>query len=836
MTTFNAIGMEPYDKSYGLGYQVGHEDFSPFPRINRLREVFFGLPFAIDSQRARLVTEVYKANPSRSNRLNCAYALKNVVEQATLYLYDDELIIGGIAAPAKAAPIYPEFSVDWILDELVNHPFQDRPHDAFEIDGKTRDELLEILPFWQGKTVSDEVNSDLSDAMRRGSQLGKRVFMTNLYHFGGIGHYVLDYPKLMQVGFAGLVREAEQDREALRQGGQLTEQAEEFFEAVIVSLEAATTFVERYAQLAQEQALAQTDARRREELLQIAENCRQIASGPAQTFWQALQLWHFATSVAHIESNGHSVSYGRMDQWLYPYYERDLREGRITREFACELLECVYLKMNNPSKLKDRGTVQVRNGRGWGGESLAIGGVREDGTDATNDLTFLMLEASVHTRLMNPWVCVRMHADTPYELKVKAAECIRAGYGHPKLFHDETAITVMQRKGMSLEEARDYDVVGCVEPDLPGREYGFHDAAYLNMAKVMELALNGGRCIDCSEHCPRHSICAGAGLGLGPNTGRLDQAATMEDVLQSFDRQLEFWCGEMCEMVNRIDVAHRKLKPTSYVSALFQDCLATGRDVSEGGARYNTTGPQACGIATCADTLSTIAWLVFEQKRYTGAQLLQAVRDNWEGHEVLYAYVNGPKVPHFGNDDDRADQFYDFVFNTFCKHIEGRKNPRGGFFCPGVYSVNANVGMGLALGASIDGRKAGEPISDNMGPVHTAFASHDVEGPTAIANSVNKVDHSRATNGTLLNWKFPPECVAGDRGRENLIRFVDGYFSGSAMHCQFNIMSSATMRAAMERPQDYRDMLVRVAGYSAYFVELSKPLQMDLINRTELSF
>ena len=831
-----AKGAEPFDKSYGLGYKVGHGDLSPYARVNRLRAAFFALPFAVDTQRAQIVTEVYQNHPERSNRMNAAYALKEVLEQATLYLYDDELIIGGIAAPAKAAPVYPEFSVDWIINELKHFPFQDRPHDAFEVAPQDSEELLEFLPFWQGRTVADEVNAHLTDAMRRGSQLGKRVFMTNLYHFGGIGHYVLDYPKLMRVGFDGLIAEAQIARETLRAAGNVTDQNEEFYEAVIISLQAAKTFVSRYADLAAERAQTEADQTRAEELSQIAENCRQVAGGPATTFWQALQLWHFATSVAHIESNGHSVSYGRMDQWLFPYYQRDLKEGRLSREFAGELLECVYVKMNNPSKLKDRDTVRVRNGRGWGGESLTIGGVDKNGNDATNDLTFLMLEASVHTRMMNPWVCVRVHEDTPWELKVKYTECIRAGYGHPKLFHDETAIAVMQRKGMSLEEARGYEVVGCVEPDLPAREYGFHDAAYMNMAKVMELALNGGHCIDCSEHCPRHAECAGAGKGLGPDTGSLDRATSMDDVLKSFDDQLGFWVAQMCDMVNVIDLAHRKVKPTSYVSALFDDCLATGLDVSEGGARYNSTGPQACGIATCADTLSNIAHLVFAQKRCTGAELLDAVRNNWEGYEVLYALVNSTQVPHFGNDDDEADQYYQYVFNAYCNHVEGRENPRGGRFCPGVYSVNANVGMGLGLGASIDGRKAGEPISDNMGPVHTAVASHDVEGPTAIANSVNKVDHTRATNGTLLNWKFPPECVSGEVGRDNLIRFVDAYFAGPAMHCQFNIMSSATMRAAMERPQDYRDMLVRVAGYSAYFVELGKPLQMDLINRTELSF
>ena len=310
----------------------------------------------------------------------------------------------------------------------------------------------------------------------------------------------------------------------------------------------------------------------------------------------------------------------------------------------------------------------------------------------------------------------------------------------------------------------------------------------------------------------------------------------MEEVLQSVDSQIAYWTEQMCSMIDRIDVAHREYKPTPLASSFFQHCLATCTDLSAGGAEYNFTGPQAAGIGSCADALSAVNQLVFEEHRYTGAEMLDAVRHNWKGYEVLYHLINGPKVHHFGNDDDAADQFYTFIFGSYCGHVSGRPNARGGVFCPGVYTVNANVSLGADIGASLDGRKAGEPISDNMGPVHTSAASHDISGPTAIANSVNKVDHTLATNGTLLNWKFPPECVSGEQGRENLIGFIDSFFEGSATHCQFNIMSSEMMRAAMEKPEEYRDMLVRVAGYSAYFVELGKPLQMDLINRTELSF
>lgn len=381
--------------------------------------------------------------------------------------------------------------------------------------------------------------------------------------------------------------------------------------------------------------------------------------------------------------------------------------------------------------------------------------------------------------------CVRMHENTPYELKVKAIECIRAGYGHPKLFNDRAAIEAMQAKDMSLAEARRYAVVGCVEPDLPGMEYGFHDAAYVNLARILELSLNSGKCVDCGKSCPRYEICAGAGQRLGPDTGSLEDFQNMEDVLESFRQQLHYWTDQMEKGLNRIDRAHRERKPLPYASLFFHNCIEDGKELGEGGARYNFTGPQASGIGTCADSLSAISQLVFDEKRCTGAQLLQALKDNWEGHEILYFRINSSHMHHYGNDDDYADRYFTEVFNAYCEAIEGRKNPRGGKFCPGVYTVNANVSLGLEMAASLDGRKRGEPLSDNMGPVHTDISSHDRNGPTAIANSVTKVNHSRATNGTLLNWKFSPECVA---------------------------------------------------GYSAYFVELSEPLQMDLVKRTELSF
>ncbi len=824
ITHTKACGTEPYDHTYSLGYQVHHKDWSPYIRVNHLRQTFLDRNYDIDVERLRLVTEAYQKHSDVPRKLQCAYAFENVLLNASLFIYDEDLILGEIAAPAKASPIYPEFSVNWIIDEILHSPFEEREHDQFYIrNDEERQEILDLCAWWQGKTVEDLINSRLEYDQKKGSQLGEKIFQTNLYHYAGTGHLAIDYAHLMEVGYNGLIETAKEKLAALSKRDPEYADKRDFYQAMIIMHEAAKKYIERYAVLAEEMAATEKNARRKSELNAIAENCHQIAGGAPQTFWQALQLFNFATTLIQVEGNGHSISYGRMDQWLYPYYERDIKNGVITKEFALELIEVEYVKMNNPTKLKDKGSMAVRNGRGFGGESLTIGGVDRDGNDATNDLTMLMLEASAHTRMMNPWVCVRMHENTPYELRVKTVECIRAGYGHPKIFNDGPAMKGMMRKGMTLEEARDYCVVGCVEIDLPGKEYGWHDAAYVNTPKMMEMVINGGRSLNTGEQ-------------LGPDTGSLDTYKSFDEVLESVDKQFEYWADQMCSSLNIIDDAHRTRKPLPYVSAFYEDCMESGKDLTEGGAKYNGIGPQASGMATCADSLATIKQLIFDEKRCTGAELLQAVKDNWKGHETLYALVNSSKVHHYGNDDDYADELFKWMFECYCRHIAGRKNRRGGEFSPGVYSVNANVAMGLNTNASADGRKKGEAISDNMGPVHTDAGSHDISGPTALVNSLTKVDHSLATNGTLMNLRFPEEAVAGTEGRDNLVSFIEEYIAKQAMHVQFNIMSADTMRAAQKNPEDYKDMLVRVAGYSAYFVELGKPLQKDLIQRTELHF
>ncbi|HNX29635.1 MAG TPA: formate C-acetyltransferase/glycerol dehydratase family glycyl radical enzyme [Syntrophomonadaceae bacterium] len=830
-------GLEPYDKEWGIGVSGMCDNPSPYPRVNRLLDYYFNATeFTVDHQRACLLTEAYKEHSDKSQNIKCALAFAHILRNVKIAIYPDEMIVGEIAAPYKSAPIYPEFSYNWIIDEMKNFPWKDREFDIYQVSEESEKRLLDLHDFWKGKTVEELILSMASEDELKGTGVGRGLYLLNLYFYGGVGHTCANYEKLLADGFGALRKRILEKLAAIDPSLPEDLKKRDFYQAQLIALNAAADYMRRYAALARDMAATETDAARIIELLQIANNCEWVAENPPRTFFEALQLVHFATFLILIESNGHSVSYGRFDQYMYPFYKHDLENGTATKEYLEELLECFYVKYGTPIKLRDRLTTISNTGRGFGGESMTVGGVDRQGHDATNDLSFMCLDAHAHTRLGAPWLCVRWHANTPRTFRIKTANLIRMGTGQPKVYNDESAIPVQLAKGIPLEDARDYAVVGCVEIDNPGKEYGWHDSAYFSMGKVLELAINNGRCLGCASYCPRWEICGGVGKRLGPETGSLAEFKNFDEVAESFDKQMKYWCDKMITGINIMDIAHQKLKPLPYLSLLIDDCIEKGVDVSAGGARYNFNGPQGVGVGTVADGLANIKKLVFEEKKVSGKDYLDALEKNWEGYEPLYALVNSDKVPHYGNDNDYADELAQLCFNTYCQYVENRPDARGGKFIPGVYSVSANVGLGLIQWAAADGKKAGEPVSDCLGPVHNASGSHDVSGPTAIVKSVTKLDHVRATNGTLMNWKFTPSTVAGESGRDNLISLLEVFFQNKGHHSQFNIVSRETLEDALVHPEKYRFLLVRVAGYSAYFVELSKPLQMDIVGRTELSF
>jgi pyruvate formate-lyase/glycerol dehydratase family glycyl radical enzyme len=832
--------VEPYDKEWGVGISGNTPNPSPFERINSILAITQKTTNGfVSPDRAELVTEAYRQHPGEPQILKAAYGIANVLDRTPIYIFPHELIVGCLGCDKKGAPVHPEFGLNWVVDEmrdgLMDYSEQ-RTHDYFKYTEDTQDRLEALRDFWDGNTVEDMTNAMLTDDVLKGSHAGKGVFFADAYIFCGAGHLGLDYERLFRLGFGGIRALIQTHMDACDMSKPGDIQKRTFYQATLITTEATIRHIKRYAVLADEMAGTEPNEKRAAELRQIAEICRHISENPPRTFWEALMLVNLANTIIHIECNGHSVSYGRFDQYMYPYYRHDLETGEATREQMQELIENFYIKIWDLNKLRNHILIKTFGNGGIGGPALTVGGIKRDGSDGTNDLTFMALDAHAHVRIPAPWLAVRLHANTPWELKVKTANLIRMGTGEPKIFNDDVAIPSMLTSNIDIFDARDYQVVGCVEPDVSGKSYGWKDCGHMNIARVLELAVNDGRCFNCGPSCPRWEKCGGVGDQLGLKTGSLEDFTSFDQVLDAYDKQMKYWCDRQVALLNAVDLAHQALRPLPFLSILMDGCIEKGKDVTAGGTKYNFTGPQGVGIGTAGDGLATIKQLVFDEKHVTGKTLLDAAEANWEGYEDLYAYVNSDRVHHYGNDDDYADSLAKFAMDTWCKHIEHRENAHGGFFQPGAYSVTVNVAHGQNQWASVEGRRAYEPVSDCMGAVHTKCCSHDVKGPLAILRSVTKLDHARATNGTLLNWKFSPGTLAGETGRDSFIALMEEYIHRKGMHSQFTVANQETLVAAQKDPDNYRDLLVRVAGYSAYFVELNKALQDDIIGRTELSF
>ncbi|MGI6217486.1 MAG: glycyl radical protein [Coriobacteriales bacterium] len=808
--------IEPYDKEWGVAVSGMTPNPSPFPRINKILAVTERTTNGfVAPDRAELVTKAYKDHPGETQEVKCAYGIKYVLENTPLYVYDNELIVGGLGCDKKGAPVHPEFGLNWVLDEMRDGLMgysEERTHDYFTFTEDTQNRLEALRDFWDGHTVNDMVQTLVTDDVLKGSHDGKGVFFADAYIYCGAGHLGLEYERLFRLGFGGIRKMIEDELAKLDISEPEQMEKRNFYRAALIANEGSINHIKRYADLLAEKAASTEDPVRKSELEQMSANCDWISENPPRTFWEALQLVHLANCMILIECSGHSVSYGCFDRYMLPFYEHDIATGTATREQMQELIECFYLKIWDLNKLRSHISVRTFGNGGIGGPCMTVGGTDEHGNDMTNDLTYMVLDAHAHVRVPNPWLAVRVSDKTPRELKIKIANTIRIGTGEPKIFNDDVTIPSMLSSGVKLEDARNYQVVGCVEPDVSGKTYGWHDAGHMNMAKVLELAINDGRCLHCGDSCPRWEKCGKLGKRLGPQTGDLAKMKSFDEVLDSFDKQMEYWCTQMVTLLNAVDFAHQAIRPLPYLSTLMDGCIERGVDVVKGGTDYNFTGPQGIGLGTTGDGLSTIKQLVFDEKKVTGRELLDAVEDNWVGHEPLYMLVNSDKVHHYGNDDDYADELTKYAMDEYCKWIEHRPNAHGGFFQPGMYTVTVNVAHGNLQWASVDGRTAFEPVSDCMGAVHTHCCSHDVKGPLAICKSVTKMDHARATNGTLLNWKFSPSAVSGDAGRDAFIALCEEYVHRKGMHSQFNITSQETLKAAQKDPDSYRDLLGILRG------------------------
>ncbi|MBP3039893.1 glycyl radical protein [Bacillaceae bacterium Marseille-Q3522] len=835
---------------------------NPTERIQKLIDDLYAVTPEIEAQRAVLITESYKKTEAFPTVIRRAKALENILHKMDIVIRDGELIVGNLTKKPRATQIFPEFSNKWLLEEFET--LAKRTGDVFLISEETKQALREVFQYWDGKTTNELATELMFPETKAAMNAG--VFTVGNYYFNGVGHISVDYEKVLTKGFNGILAEVEAARAAADKTDPDFIKKSHFLDAVTITSKAVIAFANRFADLARSIASQTSDIKRKEELLQIANNCERVPANPAGNFHEALQSFWFVQAIIQIESNGHSISPMRFDQYIYPFYKKDIEAQKISKEDAQELLDCLWVKFNDVNKVRDEGSTKAFGGYPMF-QNLIVGGQTPDGLDATNELSYACLEATAHTKLPQPSISIRVWNKTPDALLYKAGEVTRLGLGMPAYYSDEVIIPSLVSRGVTLADARDYGIIGCVEPQKGGKTEGWHDAAFFNMAKVLEITLNNG---------------VVNGKQLGPKTGDFTTCPSFEALKAAYEKQMHYFVQLLVNADNSVDIAHGTRAPLPFLSSMVDDCIGKGKSLQEGGAHYNFTGPQGVGVANVGDSLMAIKKLVFEEGKVTLSELKQALDCNFgagqsvedsslngitqealvevikklllEGNKVSLDELQGipnlkvdrgnsgnqeylrqlleNRAPKYGNDFDEVDLLARDAALIYCREVEKYRNPRGGAFQPGLYPVSANVPMGAETGATPDGRKAGQPLADGVSPV----SGRDKKGPTAAANSIAKLDHCIASNGTLFNQKFHPSALAGQAGLENLAALVRGFFELKGMHVQFNVVSRETLIEAQKHPEKYKNLVVRVAGYSAHFTSLDKTIQDDIINRTEQAF
>ncbi|RHU04798.1 glycyl radical protein [Ruminococcus sp. AM27-16] len=834
-------------------------DIPKSPRIQKLVDALYEHMPVIESARAKLITESYKETEGEPIITRRAKAFAHILHNIPIIIRDNELIVGSSTIAPRGCQTFPEFSYEWLEAELDT--VATRTADPFEIAEETKAELKEADKYWKGKTTSELATSYMAPEAIKAIE--HNIFTPGNYFYNGVGHVTVKYWEVLETGFEGIMEKAQKELDGCSVGDGNYARKSHFLEAVILSCKAVIDYAGRYAKLAREMAAQTSDPVRKQELLVIAENCSRVPAKGAQNFYEACQSFWFVQQLLQMESSGHSISPGRFDQYMYPYYKKDMEAGTITREFAQELMDCIWVKLNDLNKCRDAASAE-----GFAGyslfQNLIAGGQNKEGEDVTNDLSVMCIQASMHVHLPAPSLSVRVWNGSPHEFLIKAAELTRTGIGLPAYYNDEVIIPALQNRGLSLEDAREYNIIGCVEPQKAGKTEGWHDAAFFNMCRPLELVFSNG--MDKGEM-------------VGIPTGDVTQMKTFDEFFDAYKKQMEYCISLLVNADNAIDVAHAERCPLPFLSCMIDDCLKEGKSVQEGGAVYNFTGPQGFGIANMADGLFAIRKLVYEDKKVSMKELKEALAWNYDkgldaqsagdmtemimkamqkaGRNVDASTAEGllktfmgmkpgeqktrrfkeihdmiDEVPKFGNDIPEVDYFAREVAYTYSKPLQKYNNPRGGKFQAGLYPVSANVPLGGQTGATPDGRYAHTPVADGVSP----SAGKDVKGPTAAATSVSRLDHFIVSNGTLFNQKFHPSALSGREGLEKFVALIRGYFDQKGMHMQFNVVDRQTLLDAQEHPEKYKHLVVRVAGYSALFTTLSRSLQDDIIRRTEQGF
>ena len=781
---------------------------APTERLARIKERLFQNEREIDTERARYTTQSYRDTEGQPMPIRRAKMLLHLVRRMSIAIHPDELIVGNRSLLPRMGVVAPEGAVDWVDRELEVLPT--RPQDRFSIRPEQIQELREeIFPYWSGKTLEDIIAAHIPEDVNEAIQ-GKAFSLNQTDH--AQGHILPDVRGWLRLGVKGLRDKVEVARSRT---GPLTDEPQVFYEAALIALQAAQEFMTRYANLARHLAGRTGDETRGQELKRIAAVCDWLSENPARDFWEALQAVWFLFVLLQIESNASSFSPGRFDQYMLPFLERDLASRKLTLPEAQELLEHLWLKFNEIVLL--RSSASARYFAGFPiGFNIVVGGQLPHGGDATNFLSYMCLRAQADLGLPQPNLSIRIHKNSPQEFLMASAFVISKGSGMPQVFNDDVIIPGQLNRGIAPDDALNYAVVGCVELSTPGKALGWSDAAMFNMARVLDLTLFGGK--------DPHS-----GWQIGLDTPALNEMGTFEEVEAAYDKQLAHFVALMIRGCDVVDAIHAQVLPSPFLSLVIDDCIERGLDVTAGGAHYNFSGVQGVQVANVADSLAAVRQAVFEEKWLTAEELLAVLRSNYEGHETLRQRLFN-RVPKYGNDDDRVDDLAGKWADRYSELVVQSPTVRGGIYQPGFYTVSAHVPMGANVGATPDGRRAGEPLADGgLSPM----AGRDRKGPTAVLRSVNKINLELASNGTLLNMKFLPSFFEGEQALEKFVTLLQGFCKVRIPHVQFNVVSAETLRQAQAHPERYSYLVVRVAGYSAYFTELDRALQEEIIRRTE---
>jgi len=774
----------------------------PTKRILSLRKKTVSAERYLSIEQAKIITRIYKANEDLPVIMKRALALSEALCEIPISIDPEELIVGNRTPDIRAGVVFPEAGITWLINEIDSLPI--RPQDTFNVREEDKIYFREVIePYWKEKTLEDNIYVDFGERL---SAIDKVVKINQKDH--AQGHICPDVEKWLRFGPAGL---------QMTDDEYLADSAPDkamFYKSVSATLNASCKFIKRYSDLASDLARNEKNLMAKKSLDDIAEVCENLSKRPPETFREAIQSVWFLFAILQMESNASSFSPGRIDQYLYSYYIYDIKSGKISQSVVQELIDALFIKFNQIVYLRNSHSAKYFAGFPIG-FNVTIGGQSKMGEDATNELSFMLLKAQDHIRLPQPNLTARLHKGSPADFIKECTRIIGLGTGMPQIANDESIIPSLKMAGIEVKDALDYALVGCVELATQGNFLGWSDAAMFNLVKVLELTLNNGKCMITNRQ-------------LGLETGYLFDFIEFGDFDKAFKKQIDHFILKMTEACEVVEKFHQAYLPSPFLSSVVNDCLAKGLDVTAGGAKYNYSGIQAIQVANIADSIAVLKKLVFDEEIIDKKLFTEILKNNFIGSEhIRQKCLN--LVPKYGNDIQWVDEFGEECIRYFADKLSEYKNYRGGKYHMGLYTVSAHVPMGQNVAATPDGRLSGTPLADGgLSPMY----GRDTHGPTAVLNSVRRIPSERASNGTLLNMKFLPSFFKNEHDRDKFSSFLRTFISLPVHHVQFNVVTNEELIKAKADPESYRGLTVRVAGYTAYFTELSEDLQDEIINRT----